>query len=362
MSEAEVEIIDLSHDGRGVARHQGKTVFVPGTLSGERARVRIRRRKRQYDEGELVELLSASPQRVQPRCAHFDMCGGCSLQHLDTAGQIEAKQKVLADNLQRIGKVAPETWLEPLVAEPWGYRRRGRLSVRHVARKGRVLVGFREAANPRFVADISRCEVIDPRLGPLLGPLGEMLSGLEAAAHIAQIEFAAADDVLALVLRNMKPLSDADTSALVDFAKAHGFAVYLQPGGIDTVAPLWPESPVLEFSLPDEQIRFRFEPLDFVQVNAHINQRMVARVLSLLQPQADMRVLDLFCGLGNFTLPIARHVAQVCGVEGDAGLLVRARDNAQRNGLENVSFPCRRSVQRSARQRMGAARLGRHSA
>ncbi|MGB8633977.1 MAG: 23S rRNA (uracil(1939)-C(5))-methyltransferase RlmD [Rhodanobacteraceae bacterium] len=338
MSEAEVEIIDLSHDGRGVARHQGKTVFVPGTLPGERARVGIRRRKRQYDEGELLELLSASPRRVEPRCAHFDMCGGCSLQHLETAGQIEAKQKVLADNLQRIGKVAPETWLEPLVADPWGYRRRGRLSVRHVAKKGRVLVGFREAANPRFVADIRRCEVIDPRLGPLLGPLGEILSGLDAAAHIAQIEFAAGDDVLALVLRNMKPLSDADSRVLVDFAKAHDFAVYLQPGGIDTVAPLWPEAPVLEFSLPDEQIRFQFQPLDFVQVNAHINQRMVAQVLNLLKPHADMCVLDLFCGLGNFTLPIARHVAEICGVEGDAGLLARAQDNAQRNGLENVSF------------------------
>lgn len=336
--EAEVEVVDLSHDGRGVARHDGKAVFIGGTLPGERARVCIRRRKRHHDEAELLELLSASPQRVEPRCVHFDLCGGCSLQHLDSAGQIAAKQKTLADNLQRIGKVSPRTWLEPLTAEPWGYRRRGRLSVRHVARKERVLVGFREAANPRFVADLKSCEVIDSRLGSLLGLLGDLLSGLDAAAQIAQIEFAAGDDLLALVFRNMQPLSDADTEALIRFARQQDLAIYLQPGGVDSVAPLWPQNPELSFTLPDEQITLRFEPLDFVQVNAHINQRMVARVLELLQPDSHMRVLDLFCGLGNFTLPIARHAAEVCGVEGDAGLLQRADENASRNGLDNVTF------------------------
>lgn len=338
MTETEVEIVDLSHDGRGVAHQEGKTVFVPGALPGERARVRIRRRKRRYDEAALLELLTTSPQRVEPRCAHFDMCGGCSLQHLDSAGQIQAKQKTLVDNLQRIGKVSPDTWLEPLLAEPWAYRRRGRLSVRYVAKKGRVLVGFREAKDPRRVADIQRCEVIDSRLGSLMGRLGDMLSGMAAGAHIAQIEFAAGDDLLALVFRNMKPLPDSDRATLTAFAQQHELAVYLQPGGVDSVTPLWPENPELSFSLPDEQITFRFEPLDFVQVNAHINQRMVSRVLELLQPGPDMRVLDLFCGLGNFTLPIARHVAEVCGVEGDAGLLQRAGDNARRNGLNNVSF------------------------
>ena len=338
MTETELDIIDLSHDGRGVARHEGKTVFVPGTLPGERARVRIRRRKRQYDQGEVLELLTRSPQRVEPRCPHFGVCGGCSLQHLEPAAQIMAKQKVLADNFQRIGKVTPQRWLEPLTAEPWGYRRRGRLSVRYVHKKGRVLVGFREAANPRYVADISSCEVIDPRLGHLLEPLAEVLSGLEAAAQIAQIEFAAGDELLALVLRNMQPLLEADRQALTDFAKQHALAIYLQPGGLDTVAALWPAAPELSFSLPDQDIRFRFEPLDFVQVNAHINQRMVARVLELLQPGKDMRVLDLFCGLGNFTLPLARHAAEVHGVEGDAGLLQRAGDNARRNALGNASF------------------------
>ncbi len=338
MTEVEVEIVDLSHDGRGVAHQQGKTVFVPGTLPGELARVRIRRSKRSYDEAELIELLTTSPQRVEPRCAHFDVCGGCTLQHLDAAGQIQAKQKTLVDNLQRIGKVSPAVWLEPLLAEPWAYRRRGRLSVRYVAKKARVLVGFREASNPRYVADIQRCEVIDSRLGPLVGLLGDMLSGMDAAAHIAQIEFAAGDDLLALVFRNMRPLSDSDSATLTDFARKHDLAVYLQPGGVNSVTPLWPENPELSFSLPDEQITFRFEPLDFVQVNAHINQRMVSRVLELLEPNPKMRVLDLFCGLGNFTLPIARHVAEVWGVEADAGLLQRAGDNARRNGLDNVSF------------------------
>ncbi len=338
MTETELDIIDLSHDGRGVARHEGKTVFVSGALPGERARVRIRRRKRQYDEGDLLDLLLRSPQRVEPRCAHFDVCGGCTLQHLESAAQIVAKQKVLADNFERIGKVTPQRWLEPLTAESWGYRRRGRLSVRYVHKKGRVLVGFREASNPRYVADIAVCEVIDPRLGYLLEPLAQMLSGLEVAAQIAQIEFAAGDDVLALVLRNLQPLPDSDRQALTDFARRHALAIYLQPGGVDTVTPLWPAVPELSFGLPEEDIRFRFEPLDFVQVNAHINQRMVARVLELLQPDREMRVLDLFCGLGNFTLPLARHASEVHGVEGDAGLLKRAADNARSNGLDNVSF------------------------
>ncbi len=338
MIEAVVDIIDLSHDGHGVARHEGKIVFVPGALVGERARVQIRRHKRRHDRGELLELLQASPQRVEPRCRHFDICGGCSLQHLAPEAQIEAKQKVLADNLERIGKVTPACWLQALTGSPWGYRRRGRLSVRHVARKERVLVGFREAGNPRFVADLQHCEVIDPRVGHLLGELGELLTTMAAARHIPQIEFAAGDDTVALVFRHMQPLSDEDRDKLVAFARQHGLAAYLQPGGVDSVTPLWPENPELAFTLPGEGIRFRYEPLDFVQVNAHINERMVARVLELMEPASHERVLDLFCGLGNFSLPLARHVAEVAGVEGDAGLLKRARANAVANGLDNVSF------------------------
>lgn len=336
--EIELDVHDLGHDGRGVARVDGKTVFVAGALPGERARVRVYRRHRQYDEAETVEVLHASADRVAPRCPHFGTCGGCTLQHLDPCAQIAAKQRVLAENFERIGKVTPEEWLAPLTGEPWGYRRRGRLSVRHVPKKGRTLVGFREAANPRYVADVRHCDVVDPRLGKRIDALGELVTSMQAAADIAQIEFAAGDDGVALVFRHLKPLAEADREALCAFARQFGFFVYLQPGGNDSVHPLWPEQPRLAFGLPDDGIRFDFEPLDFVQVNERINQRMVSQVLGLLAPGAGDRVLDLFCGLGNFTLPLARRAGEVAGVEGEAGLVRRAEANAAANGLNNVRF------------------------
>jgi 23S rRNA (uracil1939-C5)-methyltransferase len=339
---AEVTITDLGHDGRGVARIDGKTVFVAGALLGERVRLAIRRRHRHFDEAETLEILEPSPQRVTPRCPHFGQCGGCSLQHLDAAAQLAVKQRALADNLARIGKVAPERWLAPLNDEAWGYRRKGRLSVRAVAKKGRVLVGFREEGNPRFVADIARCEVVHPALGPHIGMLGELVGTLEAAGAIAQIEFAAGDDLLALVFRHLQPLGENDLTKLADFGRAHGFAIYLQPGGVSSVHPLWPEHPRLAFRLPAggdaADVELEFEPLDFVQVNAGMNRRMLACALELLDPQPGERVLDLFCGLGNFTLPIARHVAEVAGVEGEHGLVERARRNAECNGIANARF------------------------
>lgn len=343
MNEAfEATITDLGHDGRGVARIDGKTVFVAGALLGERVRLALRKRHRHFDEAETLEVLERSPHRVEPRCRHFGQCGGCSLQHLDAAAQIEAKQRVLADNFARIGKVAPEAWLPPLTDQPWGYRRKGRLSVRAVAKKGRVLVGFREESNPRFVADIERCEVVHPALGPKIGLLGELVGGLEAAADIAQIEFAAGDDTVALVFRHLKPLGERDRAALVAFGREHGFAIYLQPGGVSSVHPLWPEQPRLAFRLPAgegvDEVELEFRPLDFVQVNAGMNRRMLARALELLDPQPADRVLDLFCGLGNFTLPIARRVAEVAGVEGEHGLVERAGENAARNGIANARF------------------------
>lgn len=336
-SQAEVDITDLSHDGRGVARIQGKAVFVRGGLPGETARVRIVRSKRSFDEAEVEQLLTRSPDRVEPRCAHFEQCAGCSLQHMDPAAQIAAKQRVLADNFQRIGKVEPERWLPPLTDSPWGYRRKGRLSVRHVVKKGRVLVGFREY-NPRFVADIRRCEVLHPALGSRIEAIGDMLGSLEAADQIAQIEFAASDDTVALVFRNLVPLGAGDRETLVAFAREHDFAVYLQPGGHDSVHPLWPEAPRLAFRIPEFRVELAFEPLDFVQVNAGINQRMITHALELLALDSGDRVLDLFCGLGNFTLPLARKVAQATGVEGDSGLVRRAAANAQANGIDNAQF------------------------
>ncbi|RAP57772.1 23S rRNA (uracil(1939)-C(5))-methyltransferase RlmD [Oleiagrimonas sp. MCCC 1A03011] len=336
-TQVEVDITDLSHDGRGVAHVDGKAMFVRGALPGERATVRVTRSKRHFDEADVETLHTRSPERVEPRCAHFGQCAGCSLQHLDPAAQIVAKQRVLAENFERIGKVEPARWLDPLHDEPWQYRRKGRLSVKHVLKKERVLVGFRES-NPRFVADIRRCEVLHPALGPKIEAIGDMLSTLQAAAQIPQIEFAAGDETVALVIRHLEPLSDSDQEKLTAFAREHGFAIYLQPGGLSSVHPLWPEAPHLSFTLPDHNVKLDFEPLDFVQINGGMNRRMIALALELLDPQSTDRVLDLFCGLGNFTLPVARRVAQVDGVEGDTELVRRAGANAQANGIDNAQF------------------------
>jgi 23S rRNA (uracil1939-C5)-methyltransferase len=335
--EFELSITDLTHDGRGVSRIDGKAVFVAGALAGEQVRARVVRRHRTFDEAVTLEVIEAAADRVEPRCAHFGQCAGCSLQHLAPDAQIAAKQHVLADNFERIGKVEPGRWLPALTDAPWAYRRKGRLSVRHVAKKGRVLVGFRES-NPKFVADVRRCEVLHPALGPKVEAIGDMLGTLDAAREIPQIEFAAGDDTVALVVRHLSALSEHDRDALVAFAREHDFAVYLQPKGLDSVHPLWPESPQLSYRLPDFDIEMAFEPLDFVQVNAAMNRRMIGHALDLLAPQPGDRVLDLFCGLGNFTLPLARRVSEVVGVEGDAGLLRRAGANATRNGIDNARF------------------------
>ncbi len=339
----EVVISDLGHDGRGVARVDGKTVFVTGALLGEKVLLRLRKRHRNFDEADLVELITRSPHRVEPRCAHYAECSGCSLQHLDEGMQIAGKQRALANNFTRIGKVEPQTWLPPLSDQPWAYRRKGRLSVRHVEKKGRVLVGFRERENPRFVAEIRQCEIMHPALGPKVGLLADMIGTLNAADSIVQVEFAAGDDTVALVFRHMQPLSEHDLVALTAFGQLHDLAIYLQPGGSSSVHPLWPENPRLAFRIHSGDARFadvelEFQPLDFVQVNAGMNQRMVALALQLLDLQPSDRVLDLFCGLGNFTLPIARRVAEVVGVEGEAGLVERAAQNAARNGIANARF------------------------
>ncbi len=333
----ETRITDLSHDGRGVAHVEGKAVFVADALPGERVRARIVRKHRQFDEAQCVEVLQASNDRVTPRCPHYGVCGGCALQHLAPRAQIAAKQRVLAENFLRIGKVEPRHWLPPLTAEPWGYRRRARLSVRHVPKKGRTLVGFRER-DPRFVADLSRCEVLDPALGERLEALGALLNSLEGAASIPQIEFSAGDDQNALVFRHLQPLSPDDREKLIAFGREQGFGILLQPGGTDSAQVLFPESVHLHYRLEEYGLDLEFAPLDFVQVNACLNVRMVAQALRLLDPQPHERVLDLFCGSGNFSLAIARRAAFVRGVEGEAGLAARARANAARNGIGNAEF------------------------
>ncbi|WP_017167498.1 23S rRNA (uracil(1939)-C(5))-methyltransferase RlmD [Xanthomonas phaseoli] len=333
-------VTDLSHDGRGVARRDGeggKVTFISGALPGELVRAEPTARSRHFDEAKTVEVLEASPQRVTPRCPHFGVCAGCVLQHLEESQQIVAKQRVLMDNLERIGHVTPQAVLPALTGDNWGYRRKGRFSVRRVEKKDKTLVGFREL-DPRFVADLSVCYTVIPQIGEKIPLLAALVEGMDGKRDIPQIEFIAGDDAVALTIRHMQPLSERDRQAWVAFAQEHGFAVFLQPGGVDSVHPLWPQDVPLSFRLPQWDVELAFRPLDFIQVNASLNQKMIAHAVALLGAKPDDRVLDLFCGLGNFTLPLARVVREVVGVEGDAGLVARAKENAQRNGLDNAQF------------------------
>jgi 23S rRNA (uracil1939-C5)-methyltransferase len=333
----ELRVDDLSHDGRGVASHGDKKVFVRGALPGERVRARLTASKRRYDEGETLEVLEASPGRVEPRCPHFGRCGGCSLQHLDPGRQIAAKQNTLAQNLARIGKVTPDQLWPPLTGGCWAYRRKARLSVRYVAAKDRVLVGFRETY-ARFVADLRECHVLDLRIAAQLGALSGLVHSLRARETIPQIEVACGDASCALVFRHLEPLVDADVQKLQDFARTSGIAVMLQPGGPTSIRALEPATVELSFRLPAYGLELAFGPSDFVQVNGEMNRRMIDRALELLAPGPGERVLDLFCGLGNFTLPIATRAAECVGVEGDEELVRKARANAVRNGLKNACF------------------------
>ena len=333
-----VEITGLNHDGRGVGRLEGKVVFVDGALPGERVAFRFLRRRRNYDSGVVAEVLRPSPQRVAPRCEHFGVCGGCALQHLEPSAQVELKQGLLAEDLERIARTAPERWLEPLRGPRWGYRRKARLGARWVPKKGGLLIGFREKRST-YITGLNRCHILDARVGGLLPALRELAAGLSCARRLPQIEVAAGDEAVALVFRHLLPLTGEDEARLCAFGREHGIRIYKQPGGPDTIVPLWPEAPApLFYDLPEQEIRIRFRPTDFTQVNAAVNAQMVARALELLEPGPDDRVLDLFCGLGNFTLPVARRVKTVLGLEADALLIAGARANAEDNGLDNARF------------------------
>jgi len=345
-----LDIVDLSHDGRGVARQNNdKTIFVAGALPGEQVLVRQTAHSRHFDEGVVVEILKASPDRVPPRCAHFGICAGCTLQHLGAESQIKAKQRVLLENFARIGKVSPEQILPPLTDVAWGYRRRGRFSVRRVEKKGKTLVGFRER-NPRFVADLHECHTAIPAIAAQIPKLSTLVDRLSNRADIPQIEFIAGDarddfSGIALVVRHLSAFSADDIELLRAFARDTGIALFLQPGGVDSVHLLWPSLPegqvlALAFRLSEWSLELKFRPLDFIQVNATLNEKMIARALDILDVRPGERILDLFCGLGNFTLPLARGVGQGCvvGVEGDAGLIARANENAAHNGVLNAQF------------------------
>jgi 23S rRNA (uracil1939-C5)-methyltransferase len=346
----ELEIDDLSHDARGIGRIDGKAVFIAGALPGERVAGGHLHNGRNFDSGTAEQILRASPDRIEPKCQHFGGCAGCSLQHLRQSAQIHFKQNMLLQDLKKIGRCEPETVLPPLFDADYGYRRKARLSVKDVAKKGKVLVGFREP-DGRYVADLSRCETLHSALGLKIAELARLIESLDARKHIAQIEASISEGDHALVFRNLVALSETDQAKLLAFGSAHGFAIWLQPSGLDSVFRLDGKESNLFYTLPDFNIRIDYRPLDFTQVNFELNRKMVEQALQLLAPAKDERILDLFCGLGNFTLAIAARGARVTGVEGDKGLVLRAQANAARNGFaETADFFAADLSQASARE------------
>lgn len=339
--EPETARIDAAtHDGRGIAATDGKKVFVAGALVGETVRFVRRKRRRNFDEAELLEVIEPSPERVAPRCEAYGRCGGCSLQHVSPERQRTIKAETLKDNLERIGRVAPGRWLEPLAGEPWLYRRRARLAVKSVAAKGRVLVGFRER-HAAFVTDMQRCEVLVEPVDALIAPLSDLVGSLSIASRLPQIEVAVADNATALVFRVLETPTAADRARLREFSETFAVRVYLQPGGLDSIAEFAPGgSGPLTYALPDFDVTLAFEPVDFVQVNGDVNRRMLRLAIELLDVGPEHSVLDLFCGIGNFSLPLARRAGKVLGVEGEASLVRRATANATRNGIGNARFEC----------------------
>ncbi|HEY9240247.1 MAG TPA: 23S rRNA (uracil(1939)-C(5))-methyltransferase RlmD [Burkholderiaceae bacterium] len=335
-----VESLDL--DAQGVAHNlEGKVVFIEDALPGEQVQVNVHRRKNNWEQATMTALRRESAQRVVPRCPHFGTCGGCKMQHLHVGAQVATKQRALEDALWHLGKVRPERMLRPIEGPAWGYRYRARLSVRFVAKKDKVLVGFHERKSS-FVADMESCAVLPPHVSALLMPLRALVAAMDQRDRLPQIELAVGDDVTALVLRHLEPLTDADLARLRAFAATHGVQWWLQPKGPDTVRRLDDGGPELSYALPEFGITTPFKPTDFTQVNPHINRVLVGRALRLLDARADERVIDWFCGLGNFTLPIARSAREVLGVEGSEALVQRSRENAAVNGLgANTSFVAR---------------------
>jgi 23S rRNA (uracil1939-C5)-methyltransferase len=333
---AVARIESLDHEGRGITHIDGKVFFVEGALPGELVELESYRHKPSYALAAVRRILSPASTRVVPRCPSFGVCGGCSMQHLDTRAQVAVKQRVLEDSLARIGKVSPETVLAPIHGMPWGYRYRARFSSRYVHKMGGTLVGFREKRRS-FVADMRSCEVVPARISSLLVPLRALIDGLSIRERMPQIELAIGDEVDVLVFRVLEPPSPADELLLRSFAQRHCVAVWLQPGGPASAQPFHPpDAPALRYRLPDFDLEFPFLPTDFTQVNHEVNRVLVRRAIALLDPRPGERIGDLFCGLGNFSLAIARCGAQVVGIEGSAALVRRAGENAAHNGLAGL--------------------------
>jgi 23S rRNA (uracil1939-C5)-methyltransferase len=328
----------LDQEGRGVARRDGKAIFIEGALPGETVTCTVTRRKPSYEVATLDSVLAESASRVAPRCPHFGVCGGCSLQHLDARAQVAIKQRVLEDSLWHIGRVRPETMLPAIHGPAWGYRHRARLTVRFVPKKGGALVGFHEKSSS-YVAVMDSCEVLPERISRLIGPLRRLVDGVSLRSRLPQVEIALAAEADVLVFRILQPLLPPDVEALRRFGDEHGVRIYLQPGGPDTTAPMAAtDYTELYYALPEFNLRIGFSPTDFTQVNHAVNAVLVRRAVALLDPRPGERVADLFCGVGNFALAVARRGAAVTGIEGSAALVRRATENAALNGLAAATF------------------------
>ena len=350
----EAIIESLDQEGRGVAHVEGKTIFIDGALPNERVTYQSQRIKPSFEVAKVMEVLTPSNQRVTPKCPHYGLCGGCKLQHMDATAQVAAKQQMLEADLWHIGKVKAENMLTPLYGPTWGYRHKARLSVKYVQKKGRVLVGFNEKGT-RFVADMNSCEVLTPEVSALIAPLQSMIFELSIRDKLPQIELAVGENVkekpvIVLIFRIMDELAENDEVLLKNFADTHQIQIWTQTKGPDTIKPFWPlnapqseaqalQIPAqLQYSLPEFDLIYPFKPNEFTQVNPQINQQMVHSALQLLQPTAGEKIADFFCGIGNFTLPIARSGASVLGLEGLANLVDRANESAALNNISNTTF------------------------
>ena len=334
-----INIDSLSHDAKGVGRDEnGKVVFIDFALPGETVSYRKLRGRKKYNFAEAVEVIQASEYRVEPKCIEFGQCGGCVLQHLQPEQQILAKQNQLLENLQKLAHITPEELLPPLVSGHWGYRRRARIGIKYVPKKGGVIIGFREK-NSSFIHPMRSCEVLHPNVTQVIKPLRDLVESLSIPEKIPQVEVTVSDNATVFIMRHLEAFQQSDLDALSDFAKTYNLQMFLQPGNLKTVHPLYPEQPeALYYSYEQFPVRIEFLPTDFIQVNAGINSMLVTKAIEYLDIQSDDVVLDLFCGVGNFTLPIATRASSVVGVEGDAGLVKRAQHNQQLNDLPNSEF------------------------
>ncbi|EDP46761.1 23S rRNA (uracil(1939)-C(5))-methyltransferase RlmD [Rickettsiella grylli] len=334
-------ITGISHEGRGIAHINGKITFIENALPGERVSIVYTKKRRAYDEARATQILNASTDRIQPQCPHFNQCGGCNLQHLNHQAQLQHKEKILVNQLTHVAKTKPTSLLAPVMATGWGYRRRARLGVKYVAKKQAVLVGFREK-NGHYLAQIQTCKTLDFRVDRLLIPLQQLIQSLNAFHDIPQIEVALGDEILGLVFRHLVPLNNSDVLALKNFAKKYSVQLYLQPGNEKTTHCIWPENPqLLSYRLQNKahrSLEFFFEPHHFIQINATINQAMIQHAIELLSPHFSDRILDLFCGLGNFSLPLALRCQSVVGIEGHSALVEQAKINARHNAINNTQF------------------------